>query len=212
MSWFIPKGVRRENCAPFFLLRKLRKKGDLMNTLNDKGRSLAELKQGLAQLEAERESHCDKRQAAGLPREAPAAFVQPAHAEAMIEQLRPLQEVLTQYLALTNGAKRLIPFDTAVFAQYKRLITLVHESTDSGQLIYAEMLKRSIAIIDEAQQGGATVEYVISKLYRYLTIADNRDERIRAYMDGDLSEVIADYWKFYMENIAEDRRLAHELS
>lgn len=185
--------------------------------LNDNGhpRSLAELKKGLADLKAEAAAHAQKRVAAGLPAEAPDAFVKPEHAAAMIVQLRPLHDVLTQYLALTNGAKRLISFDTANFNQYERLITLTRESTDGGQLIYAEVLKRAIAVIDAAAQGEVSVEYVIGKLHRYLTLADgclSRGERVAAYSGADLSQIIADYWAHYTENIAEDRRLSYGLS
>lgn len=188
--------------------------------LNDSGhpRSLAELKKGLADLKAEAAVHAQKRVAAGLPAEAPSAFVKPEHAEAMIEQLKPLNDVLTEYLAITNQAQRIIPFDDSDFAPYEQRLILIQESTDSNQLIYALMLRRSIAVINEAQGGELAVGYVIGKLHSYLSMAgdcierNRRPRNIKPYLGDDLRELIADYWTHYDSNVKEDRRLSSELS
>ena len=160
-------------------------------------RPLAEMKRSLADL------HAAQRQ------KRVAAFVDPPHAQALIEQLRPLREVLTQYLALTNDAKRLIPFNTADFDRYEQRIILVRQSTDANQAMYAEMLRRSIAVISEAQSGEVAVSYVVGKIYRYLALADGALERSKhkAYKGADLPEIVAGYWAHYME----ERRLSHEI-
>lgn len=179
---------------------------------------IGRLKERTKQMDEEHMKFKADRVAAGLPEEAPGGFVELSHAQALINKLRPLSEVLTEYLALTNRSRQLIPFDVSVFDKYADDLTLISESIETNHVFYANHIQRSIDIVAEAQENGRTVEYVEARLYQSLAMANGcmersrGDTRIKAYEGDDLEKIIADYKAYYKENVEEDRRVSHELN
>lgn len=152
----------------------------------------------------------------GMKATSASRFVKATHAQALINQTRPLYEALTTYLALTNDAKIIIPMDMTLLQTYDDRIDLIAESENDNQAFYGVALRRAVDVVEQAQAGEIIVGNVIGNLYTYLNIADRCSERnrrpneIEAYAGDDLSEIVADYL-VTLKTVKEERGRAYEL-
>lgn len=183
--------------------------------------SISEIKKSIKQLEMYAAEAREQRVAAGLPGEVPECFVNPHHAERIKLRLNPLQEGLTDYLDLTNKAKRIIPIPSDSFDSQIRDITLLIWSPVFLQSLYGRLLLRCIEVVQEAQSGNIAYERVVSLLLANLSLADSFKtmeydvddyiEEIKPYESNNFDEILEDYWSHYVKEIAPRKEKEYEL-